>query len=463
MWDLINYNINVNSVNNENGENVENGENNENGENVENGENNENGENVENGENNENVENNDENVKQNESLNINLVENAVDITNTLYEQVRNNNTAFWSMLGYQENPNPVNQNAQNQEEEPYIETIQDEGENKKENDHETIDDTQNDSIEEMERILEENAKAKIEKKKKKKHEKKTERSSKNKLDTNHIFESDNGINKSPFFSDISSYANYYTSGEENSEDKAKNKNNEIVESDENDNEHKDSAKENSNESNNSENNETDTTPVPDSLSNDWFFSKIKEIIEPNINQETINQLLTNNYNSFSESNTGLYGLIDKVIRTNNSNNNYENMNIINKQSHHGNIYDHYNSMDVSPNDNYNFINYSIYCINKELSANVEMEAIKMLKIYAHTFNKFKKDINYKDDLYKDLLNEAEEQSTIILKNNRKKRILKIDFLNLANMNSENYNNIIESQTVQTPKIKLEDIFKISVN
>ncbi|CAD2091783.1 conserved Plasmodium protein, unknown function [Plasmodium vinckei lentum] len=434
MWDLINYNINVNK---------ENVENNESGENVE-------------------KKNDDENVKQNESLNINLVENAVDITNTLYEQVRNNNTAFWSMLGYEENPNQIDPNIQNQEEEPYIETIQDEGENKKENDHEPIDDTQNDSIEEMERILEENAKAKIEKKKKKR-EKKKERSSKNRLDTNHIFESDNGINKSPFFSDISSYADYCTSGEENGENKTKNKNDKIGESSENDNEHKDSVKENSNESNNSENDETDATPAPDSASNDWFFSKIKEIIEPNINQETINQLLTNNYNSFSEANTGLYGLIDKVIRTNNSNNNYENMNIINKQSHHGNIYDHYNSMDVSPNDNYNFINYSIYCINKELSANVEMEAIKMMKIYAHTFNKFKKDINYKDDLYKDLLNEAEEQSTIILKNNRKKRILKIDFLNLANMNSENYNNIIESQTVQTPKIKLEDIFKISVN
>ncbi|SCN60488.1 conserved Plasmodium protein, unknown function [Plasmodium chabaudi adami] len=422
MWDLINYNVNTN---NENAENVENCE----------------------------KKNDDENVKQNETLNINLVENAVDITNTLYEQVRNNNTAFWSMLGYEENPNQIEPSIQNQEEEPYTETIQDEGDNKKESNHEPIDDTQNDSIEEMERILEENAKAKIEKKKKKR-DKKTEKSSKNKLDTNNIFESDNGINKSPFFSDISSYANYYTSGDEHGDNKAKTKNDEIVDK-ENSNE--------SNESNNSEDDENDATPTPDAVSNDWFFSKIKEIIEPNINQETINQLLTNNYNSFSEANTGIYGLIDKVIRTNNSNTNYENMNLINKQSHHGNIYDHYNSMDVSPNDNYNFINYSIYCINKELSANVEMEAIKMMKIYAHTFNKFKKDINYKDDLYKDLLNEAEEQSTIILKNNRKKRILKIDFLNLANMNSENYNNIIESQNVQTPKIKLEDIFKISVN
>ncbi|WBY57333.1 hypothetical protein Py17XNL_000900245 [Plasmodium yoelii yoelii] len=392
------------------------------------------------------------------------------------------------MLGYEENSNQVDQNIPNQEEEGYTETMQDEGENKKEKDFERIDDTQNDSIEEMERILEENAKAKIEKKKK--HKKKTEKkSSKNRLDTKDIFESDNEINKSPFFSDISSYADYCTSDDGN---KKKNKNDKITlpvnkkegkSNDENFNmingktkrdypNYKNGVKENQNEynysekeDNHSDNSEQNTTSAPDTVPNDWFFSKIKEIIEPNINQETLNQLITNNYNSFSEANTGIYDLIDKIIRTNNNtyDNSQNSMSIINKQSYHGNIYDHYNSMDVSPNDNYNFINYSIYCINKELSANVETEAINMMKIYAHTFNKYKKDINYKDDLYKDLLNEAEEQSTIILKNNRKKRIYKIDFFNLANMNSENYNNIVESQNVQTPKIKLEDIFKISVN
>ncbi|SPJ11010.1 conserved Plasmodium protein, unknown function [Plasmodium sp. DRC-Itaito] len=196
--------------------------------------------------------------------------------------------------------------------------------------------------------------------------------------------------------------------------------------------------------------------------NEWLFDKIKEILDPSINQESISELLTHKYNSFNEANTGIFDLLENLLVRSGSNN-QENMEI-SKQKKGNYSYNHYNSMDESINEHYNFINYSIHCINKELSANVELEATKMMKIYNHSLNKYKNHINFKDDIYQDLVNEGEEISTLIFDENKKikKRIPKIDFLVLININSENYNNIIESHNVQTPKLNLEEIFKINL-
>ncbi|KNG76293.1 hypothetical protein PFMG_02102 [Plasmodium falciparum IGH-CR14] len=196
--------------------------------------------------------------------------------------------------------------------------------------------------------------------------------------------------------------------------------------------------------------------------NEWLFDKIKEILDPSINQESISELLTHKYNSFNEANTGIFDLLENLLVRSGSNN-QENMEI-SKQKKGNYSYNHYNSMDESINEHYNFINYSIHCINKELSANVELEATKMMKIYNHSLNKYKNLINFKDDIYQDLVNEGEEISTLIFDENKKikKRIPKIDFLVLININSDNYNNIIESHNVQTPKLNLEEIFKINL-
>ncbi|SOV78132.1 conserved Plasmodium protein, unknown function [Plasmodium sp. gorilla clade G3] len=196
--------------------------------------------------------------------------------------------------------------------------------------------------------------------------------------------------------------------------------------------------------------------------NEWLFDKIKEILDPSINQESISELLTHKYNSFNEANTGIFDLLENLLVRSGSNN-QENMEI-SKQRKGNYSYNHYNSMDESINEHYNFINYSIHCINKELSANVELEATKMMKIYNQSLNKYKNHINFKDDIYQDLVNEGEEISTLIFDENKKikKRIPKIDFMVLININSENYNNIIESHNVQTPKLNLEEIFKINL-
>ncbi|GAW81048.1 hypothetical protein, conserved [Plasmodium gonderi] len=308
--------------------------------------------------------------------------------------------------------------------------------------------------------------------------------------------------KSPFLSDLSSYADYYTSDDErkkkeflvtNEDDSfdhqvyeapsrvkeynvflntgEDNENVATVDEADYDNPNGDNSARNNLDVDNLTKNNPDggqssenqilRQEYTSNVANEWFFGKIKEMLEPSINQESISEIITNKYNSFNEGNSGIFHLLENLLIRTSTQEKLE----LNKKQKSTYLYNHYNSMDSSVNDSYNFVNYSIYCINKELAANVELEATKMIKIYNYALNKFKKDINFKDDIYADLENEADEVSTLIIneKNNQKKRIPKIDFLILININSDNYNDIIESHNVQTPKLKLEDIFKISVN
>eukprot|EP00366_Plasmodium_knowlesi_P001787 XP_002259284.1 hypothetical protein, conserved in Plasmodium species [Plasmodium knowlesi strain H] len=293
------------------------------------------------------------------------------------------------------------------------------------------------------------------KKKKKKKKKKKHLTSENR-------------DKSPFLSDLSSYADYGTS------DEGKGRNDSHITNEDGLEKQKEYDASMSQEEITGEE-VTEETPIENeadggghaveettsAIANEWFFGKIKEILEPTMNQETISEMITNKYNSFNEANSGIFYLIENLLLRTNTQEKME----LNKKQRSSYLYNHYNSMDSSINEHYNFVNYSIYCINKELAANVELEATKMIKIYNYAFSKFKKDINYKDQIFADLVNEADEVSTLIVneKNNQKKRIPKIDFLILVNINSDNYNNIIESHSVQTPKLKLEEIFKINVN
>ncbi|CZT98941.1 hypothetical protein PFHG_01898 [Plasmodium falciparum HB3] len=399
------------------------------------------------------------------------------------ENDSNANATFWSIFGYEDKPNEnisINENEQKENNLKVEKNIEPE-------------------------LLDENTNKDIRRKKKKK---------KNKLKDN--------IDKSPFLSDISAYADYCTSDDvtdkyslnENndqmisSESNRRNYSNDISEKDdltiqeekeiiiekendltvqeENDitiqeekeligekyndmtvQEEKElidekendlTVQENKTERMVEENYNNSSLPY----ANEWLFDKIKEILDPSINQESISELLTHKYNSFNEANTGIFDLLENLLVRSGSNN-QENMEI-SKQKKGNYSYNHYNSMDESINEHYNFINYSIHCINKELSANVELEATKMMKIYNHSLNKYKNLINFKDDIYQDLVNEGEEISTLIFDENKKikKRIPKIDFLVLININSDNYNNIIESHNVQTPKLNLEEIFKINL-
>ncbi|SOS79317.1 conserved Plasmodium protein, unknown function [Plasmodium sp. gorilla clade G1] len=399
------------------------------------------------------------------------------------ENDSNANATFWSIFGYEDKPNEnisINENEQKENNLKVEKNIEPE-------------------------LLDDNTNKDIRRKKKKK---------KNKLKDN--------IDKSPFLSDISAYADYCTSDDvtdkyslnENndqmisSESNRRNYSNDISEKDdltiqeekeiiiekendltvqeENDitiqeekeligekyndmtvQEEKELIDEKENDLTVQENNTErmveenyNNSSLP--YANEWLFDKIKEILDPSINQESISELLTHKYNSFNEANTGIFDLLENLLVRSGSNN-QENMEI-SKQKKGNYSYNHYNSMDESINEHYNFINYSIHCINKELSANVELEATKMMKIYNHSLNKYKNLINFKDDIYQDLVNEGEEISTLIFDENKKikKRIPKIDFLVLININSDNYNNIIESHNVQTPKLNLEEIFKINL-
>ncbi|CDO65083.1 conserved Plasmodium protein, unknown function [Plasmodium reichenowi] len=399
------------------------------------------------------------------------------------ENDSNANATFWSIFGYEDKPNEnitINENEQKENNLKVEKNIEPE-------------------------LLDDNTKKDIRRKKKKK---------KNKLKEN--------IDKSPFLSDISAYADYCTSDDvtdkyslnENndqmisSESNRRNYSNDISEKDDltvqeekeiiiekendltvqeenditiqeekeligekyndltvqeekeliNEKENDLTVQENKTERMVEENYNNSSLPY----ANEWLFDKIKEILDPSINQESISELLTHKYNSFNEANTGIFDLLENLLVRSGSNN-QENMEI-SKQKKGNYSYNHYNSMDESINEHYNFINYSIHCINKELSANVELEATKMIKIYNHSLNKYKNLINFKDDIYQDLVNEGEEISTLIFDENKKikKRIPKIDFLVLININSDNYNNIIESHNVQTPKLNLEEIFKINL-
>ncbi|SOV80210.1 conserved Plasmodium protein, unknown function [Plasmodium reichenowi] len=399
------------------------------------------------------------------------------------ENDSNANATFWSIFGYEDKPNEnitINENEQKENNLKVEKNIEPE-------------------------LLDDNTKKDIRRKKKKK---------KNKLKDN--------IDKSPFLSDISAYADYCTSDDvtdkyslnENndqmisSESNRRNYSNDISEKDDltvqeekeiiiekendltvqeenditiqeekeligekyndltvqeekkliNEKENDLTVQENKTERMVEENYNNSSLPY----ANEWLFDKIKEILDPSINQESISELLTHKYNSFNEANTGIFDLLENLLVRSGSNN-QENMEI-SKQKKGNYSYNHYNSMDESINEHYNFINYSIHCINKELSANVELEATKMIKIYNHSLNKYKNLINFKDDIYQDLVNEGEEISTLIFDENKKikKRIPKIDFLVLININSDNYNNIIESHNVQTPKLNLEEIFKINL-
>ncbi|EUD67127.1 hypothetical protein C922_02277 [Plasmodium inui San Antonio 1] len=367
-----------------------------------------------------------------------------------------NNYNLWSMLGYEDNPNAekgASQNSSDQKEvhseekkkkkaaKHFVRVIDEDGNN-------IVDKTLGDDINEMDE--DSSDKKKMKKKKKKKH-----------------LTSENR-DKSPFLSDLSSYADYCPSDE----GRARNESH-VTDEDSLDRQGKCDA------SMSEEGAPVEESPVDDSsaneldgggeagqetttaMANEWFFGKIKEILEPTMNQETISEMITNKYNSFNEANSGIFYLIENLLVRTNTQEKME----LNKKQRSNYLYNHYNSMDSSVNEHYNFVNYSIYCINKELAANVELEATKMIKIYHYAFSKFKKDINYKDQIFADLVNEADEVSTLIVneKNNQKKRIPKIDFLILVNINSDNYNNIIESHSVQTPKLKLEEIFKINVN
>ncbi|KJP90174.1 hypothetical protein AK88_00022 [Plasmodium fragile] len=364
-----------------------------------------------------------------------------------------NNYNLWSMLGYEDNPGveeEANQNSNEQEEvqskekekkkaaKHFVRVIDEDG-------NDVVNKTLEENINEMDEDSSDKQKKKMKKKKKKKH-----------------LTSENR-DKSPFLSDLSSYADYGTS------DEGRDRNESHVT-----NEH---GLDMQPEGEESLLEEEATGEVPSgsdedvgdeagqetasAMANEWFFGKIKEILEPTMNQETISEMITNKYNSFNEANSGIFNLIENLLVRTNTQEQME----LSKKQRSSYLYNHYNSMDSSLNEHYNFVNYSIYCINKELAANVELEATKMIKIYNYAFSKFKKDINFKDQLFADLVNEADEVSTLIVneKNNQKRRIPKIDFLMLANINSENYNNIIESHTVQTPKLKLEEIFKINVN
>ncbi|VUZ95948.1 conserved Plasmodium protein, unknown function [Plasmodium vivax] len=378
-----------------------------------------------------------------------------------------NNYNLWSILGYEENPNAdkdASQNGSDQKEvrpkekkkkkaaKHFVRVIDEDG-------NDVVDKALGEDINEMDEDPTDKKKKKKKKNKKKKH-----------------LTSENR-DKSPFLSDLSSYADYSPSDEgrgrkeshvtnegglgNQQECDASVSGEEVTEEEvigeEASAEEATAEAPNGNEANGADQAGQGTS----AMANEWFFGKIKEILEPTMNQETISEMITNKYNSFNEANSGIFYLIENLLVRTNTQEKME----LNKKQRSSYLYNHYNSMDSSVNEHYNFVNYSIYCINKELAANVELEATKMIKIYNYAFTKFKKDINFRDQIFADLVNEADEVSTLIVneKNSQKKRIPKIDFLILANINSDNYNNIIESHSVQTPKLRLEDIFKINVN
>ncbi|CAA9988306.1 conserved Plasmodium protein, unknown function [Plasmodium knowlesi strain H] len=368
-----------------------------------------------------------------------------------------NNYNLWSILGYEkENPSVEEEASQNSNDQKEVQS--NEKKKKKATKHfvRVLDEDGNDVVNKTpkEDIKEVDADS-SDKKKKKKKKKKKHLTSENR-------------DKSPFLSDLSSYADYGTS------DEGKGRNDSHITNEDGLEKQKEYDASMSQEEITGEE-VTEETPIENeadggghaveettsAIANEWFFGKIKEILEPTMNQETISEMITNKYNSFNEANSGIFYLIENLLLRTNTQEKME----LNKKQRSSYLYNHYNSMDSSINEHYNFVNYSIYCINKELAANVELEATKMIKIYNYAFSKFKKDINYKDQIFADLVNEADEVSTLIVneKNNQKKRIPKIDFLILVNINSDNYNNIIESHSVQTPKLKLEEIFKINVN
>ncbi|ANQ08297.1 Uncharacterized protein PCOAH_00026170 [Plasmodium coatneyi] len=370
-----------------------------------------------------------------------------------------NNYNLWSMLGYeQDNPSVEEEASQNSNDQKEVQSKEKKKKKKKAVKHfvRVIDEDGNDVVEKtLGEDINEMDQDSSDKKKKKKKKKKKHLTSENR-------------DKSPFLSDLSSYADYGTSDEGKGRNESHVTNEDGLdkqqECDASMNEEEGTVEEATEEvpSDNEADGEGQAgQETASAMANEWFFGKIKEILEPTMNQETISEMITNKYNSFNEANSGIFYLIENLLVRTNTQEKME----LNKKQRSSYLYNHYNSMDSSVNEHYNFVNYSIYCINKELAANVELEATKMIKIYHYAFSKFKKDINFKDQIFADLVNEADEVSTLIVneKNNQKKRIPKIDFLILVNINSDNYNNIIESHSVQTPKLKLEEIFKINVN
>ncbi|KAI4838401.1 hypothetical protein MKS88_002880 [Plasmodium brasilianum] len=401
------------------------------------------------------------------------------------DNAANNNFTLWNILGYavrrkekkekkkdkqneEEENNEDNNNAKSEkhsDKELVDETV---AELVKEPVDETAWDTVNDSADDSEKEKKKEKEKEKEKKKekekekeKKKEKEKEKEKKKEKERKKEIHLSAENRNISPFLSDLSSYADYYPSDEGtnkynlniNSESLPSNEKREVAFSqgvevgieerevepegvivEDNVGVEKDvleidefGDKNKAGESlEQPQTREKENSVFP--LANEWFFDKIKEMLEPTMNQESIGELITNKYNSFNEANSGIFDLIENLLVRTSTQDKMD----INKKQKNNYIYHHYNSMDCSNNDDYNFINYSIYCINKELATNVELEATKMMKIYNHAFNNFKKDINFKDDVYKDLVNDCEEFSTLIIvdeKDEKKKK--KKEYQNLT--------------------------------
>ncbi|VWU51204.1 conserved protein, unknown function [Hepatocystis sp. ex Piliocolobus tephrosceles] len=430
----------------------------------------------------------DTNTDINANTNVNSTVEVEDNNQGIYDKIINNNFTFWNILGY-EDKKQDNATVDNDDN---IKIILNGKTVLTSKDH--IDNLNN-SVSKTEAVL--NKDKNNENLKKKKNRKKILKKK---------YSKNENTDQSPFLSDISSYADYYTSDEsrinnyngtikeetdvdkeknhdvcfmegEMAQEKKKYDHKEIVdkyaEGDVVDKNNTDDLNvevevtEKNIEYNNIDCNkqsdgliENDKTTEAENTGNDWLFVKIKEIISPTIKQEDITEMIRTKYNSFSDTNLGVFNLLENMIPSYDQDKTSE----ISKKLSSSFGFNH-NSMEWSKCDIYNLISYAIYCINKELSANIELEAIKMMNIYNRALNNYKKDICFKDDLYNDLVSEGEENFTLITnkKNNLSKKVTKIDLLCLMNINGDNYINIIECQNVQTPKLNLDEIFKINVH